>query len=73
MADQSPKNLAEALALFQSENAGVAKDGSAQYGSYPTLAAGIVGSQPAAKFGLSHTQTFDYFFNGESFRVKFSV
>lgn len=72
MADQSPKNLAEALALFQAENAGVAKDGSAQYGSYPTLAAGIVGSQPAAKFGLSHTQTFDYFFNGENgnlFRV----
>tara|TARA_Y100000593_G_scaffold14105_1_gene26550 strand:- start:2392 stop:3099 length:708 start_codon:yes stop_codon:yes gene_type:complete len=72
MADQSPKNLAEALALFQSKNAGVAKDGSAQYGSYPTLAAGIVGSQPAAKFGLSHTQTFDYFFNGENgnlFRV----
>ena len=72
MADQSPKNLAEALALCQSKNAGVAKDGSAQYGSYPTLAAGIVGSQPAAKFGLSHTQTFDYFFNGENgnlFRV----
>ena len=72
MADQSPKNLAEALALFQAENAGVAKDGSAQYGSYPTLAAGIVGSQPAAKFGLSHTQTYDYFFNeqnGNLFRV----
>ena len=60
MADAKPKSLHEALAKFQADHHSVKKDGSANYGDYPTLASGLLASQPAAVLGLSHTQTFDY-------------
>ena len=68
MADAKPKSLHEALALFQAEHCQTKLDGKGNYGSYTTLASGIVASQPAAYLGISHTQTFNYLHseNGKS-------
>ena len=52
--------LNEALVAFQKENFATLKDGKGQYGAYATLGAALVASQPATKYGLSHTQTFNY-------------
>ena len=55
-----PDNLAKALAEFQKEHHAAGKDGSANYGSYTTLAGGLNAAQPATHLGLCHTQTFEY-------------
>lgn len=57
---EMPDNLAKALAEFQKEHHAAGKDGSANYGSYTTLAGGLNAAQPATHLGLCHTQTFEY-------------
>jgi len=68
MADEKPKSLHSALALFQAEHCRAKLDGSGNYGTYTTLASGILATQPAAHLGISHTQTFNYLHsdNGKS-------
>ena len=55
-----PKNIEEALTMFQMEHHAAGKDGKANYGFYTTLAGGLNAVQPATHLGLSHTQTFNY-------------
>ena len=68
MADEKPKSLHSALAIFQAEHCRAKLDGSGNYGTYTTLASGILATQPAAHLGISHTQTFNYVYsdNGKS-------
>ena len=62
---ESFDSLAEALAAFQKEHHAAGKDGSANYGTYTTLAGGLSAAQPATKYGLSHVQTFDHLVLGD--------
>lgn len=56
----TPQTLAAALAAFQAEHAGAGKDSRGNYGTYTSLVQALQAIQQATKFGLSHSQTFDY-------------
>ena len=52
------KNIAAALAAFQSEHCGAVRDSRGNYGGYTSLAGVLQAIQPACAHGLSHSQTF---------------
>jgi len=58
------KNLAKALAEFQSTHHSANRGGRGNYGQYVTLADALQAVQPATTHGLAHAQTMQYLGDG---------
>ena len=58
------KNLAQALAEFQSSHHSANRGGRGNYGQYVTLADALQAVLPATAFGLAHAQTMHYIGEG---------